>query len=335
VEQVLSQDEVNALLTGLDDDDAPAQAAGPAIADEAGVLSYELGANDSVNWGHLPSLQMICEKWARAFQEDLSSVLLEEVAVNLDEFVYKPFQEFVDTLLMPSSFTICRLTPLQGSGILIMEADLVTNMTDLLFGGRNQTHVKIEGRDFTPVERHFIHQISSNALELMKTSWESVHPITFEFQRSEINPQFAMVIGPADLAVCAQFSVELHHHETRMFMVFPYSSLEPIKDKLSSVFKGEEMVADSAWINALNKRVMETPMDVSVELGTALVPLGEVAHWEVGDVIQLTNRVTEPLALKVNEVPKFWGYPGEKDGYVVFQAYGEVDQDLNDEEDNG
>jgi len=102
------------------------------------------------------------------------------------------------------------------------------------------------------------------------------------------------------------------------------------------VFKGEEMVADSEWVDALKKRVMETPMNVSVELGRTLVPLGEVAHWEVGDVIQLPNRVTEPLELKVNQVPKFWGYPGERDGYVVFQAYGECEaDDLNDEEDHG
>ncbi len=333
MEKVLSQDEVNALLQGLDDDEPEApQQADPGDV-ESGVVPYDLGANDSVNWGHLPSLQMICEKWARAMQEHLTAVLLEEAAVNLNGFVYKPFQEFVDTLLMPSSFTICRLSPLQGSGILIMESDMVTSLMDLLFGGRNQTHVKIEGRDFSSVERHFIHEISNEALKLMETAWQSVHPITFEFQRTEINPQFAMVIGSADMAVCCQFDVELLHNETRMFMIFPYSSLEPIKEKLSSVFKGEELVADKKWVRALRARVDETPMPASVELGRARVPLGEVARWEVGDVIQLTNKVTEPLDLAIDGVPKFWGYPGERDGYISFQVYGQhaVENDLEDE----
>jgi flagellar motor switch protein FliM len=339
MEKVLSQDEVNALLHGLDGDDGDdaQEHAAPVLDEASGVVPYALGTNDSVNWGHLPSLQMICEKWARAIQEHLSSVLLEEVVVSLDDFIYKPFQDFVDTLLMPSSFTICRLAPLQGSGILILDAGTVTNMMDLLFGGRNQTHVKIEGRDFSAVERHFINQVSGSALELMREAWEKVHPISFEFQRMEINPQFAMVIGSADMAVCAQFSVELHHQETTMYMVFPYSSLEPIKEKLSSVFKGEEMVADDSWIRSLKSRVQETSLKLEVELGRTKIPLGEVSRWEVGDVLQLTNKVSDPLELKVAGVPKFWGYPGEKDGYVAFQAYGEcrADDELTQEEDHG
>ncbi len=334
MEKVLSQDEVNALLQGLDGDDAVV-AQGPEVDAESGVVPYHLGANDAVNWGHLPSLQMICEKWSRTMQEHLTTVLLEEVAVSFNSFIYKPFQEFVDTLLMPSSFTICRLAPLQGSGVLIMESDMVTNMMDLLFGGRNQTHVKIEGRDFTPVEQHFIHAVSGEALLMMKDAWETVHPIDFEFQRTEINPQFAMVIGSTDMAVCCCFDVELLHNETRMFMVFPYSSLEPIKEKLSSVFKGEELVADHNWIRALRARVNETRLGASVELGRTRVPLGEVAHWAVGDVIQLSNKVTDPLSLDMGGVPKFWGYPGERDGYVAFQIYGQTvnDDDQGEQED--
>lgn len=337
MEKVLSQDEVNALLKGLDGDDAPQQ---DAVADDAGsgVVTYDLGSNYTVNWGHLPSLQMICEKWARIMQEAMSAMLLEETVVTMDDFVYRPFQEFVDTLLMPSSFTICRLNPLQGSGIFIMESELVTNLMDLLFGGRNQTHVKIEGRDFTPVERHFIHQVAEQALEEMRACWQSVHPITFEFQRTEINPQFAMVIGSADMAVCCRFSVELNHNESRMFMVFPYSSLEPIKEKLSSVFKGEEMVADQRWVRRLRSRVMETALKAKVELGKARVPLGQIANWEVGDVVVLPNKITQPLEMTIAGVPKFWGYPGEHDGYVAFQVYGDIqtqDDSNRDEDPNG
>lgn len=337
MERVLSQDEVNALLKGLDGDDGPQQ---EAVADDAesGVVTYNLGSNDAVNWGHLPSLQMICEKWARAMQEEMGAMLLEEAVVALDDFVYRPFQEFVDTLQMPSSFTICRLYPLQGSGIFIMESELVTNLMDLLFGGRNQTHVKIEGRDFTAVERHFIHQVAEQALTEMRQCWQTVHPITFEFQRTEINPQFAMVIGSADMAVCCRFSVELNHNETRMYMVFPYSSLEPIKEKLSSVFKGEELVADTRWVRRLRSRVMETPLPAKVELGRAKVPLGQVAHWEVGDVVVLPNKVSRPLEMTVSGVPKFWGYPGEHDGYIAFQVYGEIqtqDDSIHDEDSNG
>jgi flagellar motor switch protein FliM len=335
MERVLSQDEVNALLTGLDG--APQEGAdeAPAGAPED-VVPYNLGSKDHVNWGHLPSLQMIAEKFSRAFQEHLSQQLLDEVVVQFDAFLYKPFQEFVDMLPMPSSFTICRLEPLQGNGILIMDAELVTHMVDLFFGGKNQTHVKIEGRDFTAIERHFIHKVATGALGMLRESWDGVHPITFEYQRTEINPQFAMVIGAADMAVCCKFQVELSHNATSMYVVFPYSALEPIKEKLASIFKGEGMVADRLWIRRLRDRVVETPLTLDVELGRTEVPLGEVATWRVGDVVVLPNKVTDPLELVVESVPKFWGYPGQRDGYVAFQVYGDIDtQGESEEEENG
>jgi flagellar motor switch protein FliM len=336
MERVLSQDEVNALLTGLDDG-AP-EAAPEAGGDEQDdVVSYNLGSKEHVNWGHLPSLQMIADKFARAFQENLTQQLLDEVVVQFDAFLYKPFQEFVDMLPMPSSFTICRLEPLQGNGILIMDAELVTHMVDLFFGGKNQTHVKIEGRDFSAIERHFIHKVATGALGMLREAWQGVHPITFEYQRTEINPQFAMVIGAADMAVCCKFQVELAHNATSMYVVFPYSALEPIKEKLASIFKGEGMVADRVWIRRLRDRVIETPLHADVELGRTELPLGEVAHWQVGDVVVLPNKVTDPLELVVESVPKFSGYPGQRDGYVAFQVHDPIDtrEEESEDEDDG
>jgi len=325
MERVLSQDEVNALLPGLDGDEAAAAADALAEVSDDEVVAYNLGAKDHVNWGHLPSLQMIAEKFARALQEDLSQALLDEVVVQFEAFLYKPFQEFVDMLPMPSSFTICRLEPLQGNGILIMDAELVTHMVDLFFGGKNQTHVKIEGRDFTAIERHFIHKVATSALGMLREAWEGVHPITFEYQRTEINPQFAMVIGAADMAVCCKFHLELAHNTTSIYVVFPYSAMEPIKEKLASIFKGEGMVADQAWVRRMRERTLETPVHAELELGRTEVPLGEVARWRQGDVVVLHNRVSDPLQLTIEDVPKFWGYPGQRDGYLAFQVYGEVD----------
>ncbi len=334
MEQVLSQDEVNALLSGLDGDQAEPEVADEAP-DDSGITRYNLGARDSVNWGYLPSLQMICEKFSRSMQEMMASELLDDVVVSLDDFIYRPFQDFVDTLPIPSSFTICRLEPLQGSGVFIMEAELVANMMDQFFGGKNQTHVKLEGRDFTAVERHFIHKISDYAMGFFREAWEGVHPITFEYQRTEINSQFAMVIGATDMAVCCRFKVELNHQETDMYMVFPYSALEPIKEKLASIFKGESMVADSTWVRDINDRAFETSLTLSVELGTTDYPLGDVARWKVGDVVLLPNKVTDPLQITVEEVPKFWGYPGERDGYVSFQIHGALEQKTQREAHNG
>jgi flagellar motor switch protein FliM len=326
MERVLSQDEVNALLTGLDEGQGDAAGAVPEGGEGPGhVTAYNLGSKEHVNWGHLPSLQMIAEKFARAFQEDLSSSLLDEVVLQFDGFLYKPFQEFVNMLPIPSSFTICRLEPLQGNGILIMGAEMVTHMVDLFFGGKAQTHVKIEGRDFTPIERHFIHKVSTGALTMLRDAWEGVHPITFEYQRTEINPQFAMVIGAADMAVCCKFTVELNHNTSQLYLVFPYSALEPIKEKLASIFKGEGMVADQAWVRRMHERTLETPVHVELELGRTEVPLGEVARWQPGDVVVLPNRVSEPLQLTIESVPKFWGHPGQRDGYLAFQVYGEID----------
>ena len=45
------------------------------------------------------------------------------------------------------------LEPMRGIGIFVIEARLAFSMIELFFGGSGQKVMKVEGRDFTPIEK--------------------------------------------------------------------------------------------------------------------------------------------------------------------------------------
>jgi flagellar motor switch protein FliM len=83
-------------------------------------------------------------------------------------------------------------------------------------------------------------------------SWEPVHPLSFEFIRSEMNTQFANIATPNEVVVSTTYMVELGSQSGEMHVCMPYAMIEPIRDQLTSSLQGETLETDHRWIKLLN-----------------------------------------------------------------------------------
>ncbi len=205
--QFLSQDEVDALLHGITGGEVETQESGGI--DDSGVVTYDLTNQERIIRGRMPTLEILNQKIARQLRASLSGTLRRMVDVNALNVQMIKFGEFLKTLPVPTSMHVFRMQPLRGGALLVIESKLVFALIDSFFGGPGSTHVKIEGRDFTPIETHMILRVANMVFEEMEKAWEPIEPITIEVERSEVNPQFVGIVPPSDVVITTPFEVEM------------------------------------------------------------------------------------------------------------------------------
>lgn len=315
-EKILSQDEVEALIKGVNEGDVDTEAA---EAPASGVRGYDLTSQDRIIRGRMPSLEIINERFARLFRVSISSLLRKEAEISPVSVDIVKFGEFARMIPLPSSINVIKMDPLRGHILIVLDAKGVYRMVDLYFGGQGQTYVKVEGRDFTTVEQRIIQRVIGMLLEDYQKAWSPLHRIKVVFVRSEINPQFAAVVAPTEVVVKVVFRMELEGEGCDIFICLPYPTIEPIRDKLYGGFQSDQLEVDGQWGVRFRSQLGGCLLNVTAEVGEASLTLDEVIHLSEGDIILLDKNINEDLTMKVEGRPKFSGRAGTHQGNPAFQ----------------
>jgi flagellar motor switch protein FliM len=321
--QVLSQSEVDALLAAVSEGEiggGDAQAPG-ASGDERVVVVYDLTSQDRIIRGRLPQLDVIYEKFMRSFRVSLSSALRKIATLTHASTDFLKFGEFINTLPMPTCMSVLRFNALRGSALFVIESKLAYALVDNFFGGADRPYTKIEGKDFTPIELSIVRKVVDLAIEDLENAWLSVEKIEASFVRTEINPQFVGIVPPTDIVIASTFDVELENANGTITLVIPYSTIEPIKQKLSTGFQVESDQTDKKmWTATIRSQLIETAVNVNVNLGESEITLNELMDLKVGDVISLNQDTTGEFDILVEGTPKFKGFYGIHHGSVAVQV---------------
>ncbi len=334
--QVLSQSEVDALLAAVSEGEVGssepaggasagggggATAKGGAQKEDKVVVTYDLTSQDRIIRGRLPQLEVIYEKFMRAFRVSLSSALRKIASLTLASTDFLKFGEFINTLPMPTCMTVLRFANLRGSALFVIESKLAYALVDSFFGGADRPYTKIEGKDFTQIELSIVKKVVDLAIDDMENAWVSVEKIGASFVRTEVNPQFVGIVPPTDVVIASTFDVELENANGTITIVIPYSTIEPIKQKLSSGFQVESDQTDKKlWTTIIKDQLLETDMNIKVDLGQTEIKLKDLMGMKVGDVIPLDQDSTGEFNVQVEGVNKFKGYYGIHHGTVAMQV---------------
>jgi flagellar motor switch protein FliM len=325
--QVLSQSEVDALLAAVSDGDvgsseAPkAESAAVGKVDERKVTSYDLTSQDRIIRGRLPQLEVIYEKFMRAFRVSLSSALRKIASITLTSTEFLKFGEFINTLPMPTCMSVLRFGNLRGSALLVIESKLAYALVDSFFGGADRPYTKIDGKDFTPIELSIVKKVVELAIHDMENAWASIEKIGCSFVRTEVNPQFVGIVPPTDVVIASTFDVELENATGTISIVIPYATIEPIKQKLSTGFQVESDQTDKKlWTSIIQEQLLETDLEVKVNLGETEIKLRDLMGLKVGDVIPLDQDASGEFDVQIENVKKFKGYYGIHHGTVAVQV---------------
>ncbi|MBM4333027.1 MAG: flagellar motor switch protein FliM [Deltaproteobacteria bacterium] len=316
MDKLLSQDEIDAILQGIDDGKVNTSAEQQ---NKSGVSPFDFTNQDRIIRGRMPTLEILNDFFARLFRNTLSMSLRKVIDVSPKGIQMVKFGEFIRTLPVPSSLHIYKMDPLRGHAILSLDPKLVFTLVDVFLGGSGKTTFRIEGRDFTAFETRLIHKVVTMVFNDLEKAWKTIHPLTIQFVRSEINPQFVSIVTPSDLVITITFGVELEQFTGFITLCIPYSTIEPIKAKLYSGYQSDQLEMDRSWVQRFYERLTISEVEVVVELGGGRITPQKLLQLKVGDVLPLDKGVGELLSAKVQGIPKLLGRAGIYGGNKAFQ----------------
>ena len=299
-QQILSQDEVDALLQGitgesqkLEQDDAPA----------TGVRSYDLSSQERIVRGRMPTMEVINERFARNIRIGLFNLIRKSPEVSIGGIKVQKFSAFLREIVVPTNFNIMSVKPLRGSCLIVCDPSLVFAVIDSLFGGIGKFHTRIEGRDFSPTELRVIYRLVETIVAEYKKAWVGIYPVELEYQRSEMQPQFANIATPSEIVVSTNFTLEIGETSGSVHFCIPYSTLEPIRDVLYSTIQGDSAEPDRRWVNLLKQQIQSAEVDLVAELAHAGATVEQLLAFKPGDFIELD--LNPMIQAKVDGVPVF------------------------------
>ncbi|MBC7357723.1 flagellar motor switch protein FliM [Desulfacinum infernum DSM 9756] len=306
MEHVLSQDEVDALLKGLDGGEIETETDAAQPDDgQKGIRPYDLTSQDRIIRGRMPTLEIINDRFARVHRITLSGALRKVVDITVTQKEMIKFGDFIRTLPVPTSLHVLKMEPLRGHVLLVVESRLIFNLVDCFFGGTGRSSFKIEGRDFTSIEQRVINKVVRMALKDLEEAWNPVTSIAFRFVRSEVNPQFATIVPPTELVIVVHYELEMDSLMGKIILCLPYSTIEPIRSKLSASYQSDQLEVDFSWTRRFIRRLREVQVSLTVELGRTQIKGQDLLRLEKGDVILLDQDVSHPLLVTVEGVPKY------------------------------
>ena len=312
--EFLTQDEVDALLKGVSGDaEAPAQEDAP-----GGVRPYNLATQERIVRGRMPALEIINERFARSLRVGLFNFMRRSPEISVGPVRVIKYSEFVRNLVVPTNLNIVQVKPLRGSGLFVFEPSLVFLVVDNLFGGDGRFHMRVEGRDFTPTEQRIIRRMLEVVTADYEAAWKHVHPLKFEYLRSEMHTQFANIASPTEVVIVSTFSIELGSGGGAFHVCIPYSTLEPIRDLIYSPLQGDNLEPDRRWIRMLSRQVQGAEVDLAADIASRSITVRDLLAIKVGDVLDI--ELPPRVEARVDDVPVFERSYGTLHGQIALRV---------------
>ena len=298
---LLSQDEIDALLHGVDD--VEEEDVVEDSVEQEGTSDYDFSSQDRIVRGRMPTLEMVNERFARHMRISLFNMMRRSAEVSINGIQMIKFGEYVHTLFVPTSLNMVRFRPLKGTALITMEARLVFILVDNFFGGDGRYHAKIEGREFTPTERRIIQMLLKLIFEDYKEAWSPVMDVSFEYLDSEVNPSMANIVSPTEVVVISSFHIELDGGGGDFHVALPYSMLEPIRELLDAGVQSDKEDTDMRWSKALRDEIMDVPVELSTKFLEVDISLQQVMDLQAGDIIPI--EMPEHITVLIEDLPSF------------------------------
>ncbi|MCE1241885.1 flagellar motor switch protein FliM [Oryzomicrobium sp.] len=319
----LSQEEVDALLKGVTgESDEPEVVEAPT----GGISAYNLGTQERIVRGRMPTLELVNERFARYLRIGLFNYMHRNAEVSVGPIRVQKYSEFIRNLVVPTNLNLVLAKPLRGTALVVFDPNLVFLVVDNMFGGDGRFHTRVEGRDFTPTEQRIIQGMLGVVFGEYERSWKPVQELKFEYVRSEMNSQFANIATPSEIVVSTTFTLEFGGAAADMHICFPYSMLEPIRDLLYSTMQSDHLSTDKRWVATLRRQLQGAELELVATLANARVTLREVLQMKAGDVIGVN--IPEKITAAVDGVPVMTCRYGQQGGQYALKVDGFVNADL-------
>lgn len=330
-EKILSQNEVDMLLGAVMGGDV---ATGTAAGNGMNLTKYDFTKQRKLVRARMPGLKIVYDRFQRSFRQTLSSLVRKVAVVEILQTEMLRYSEWIASLPHPACLSIVRLSPLIGQAIVSLEVPYVYTLIDNIFGGGRMGQMKKKEGDFTMIELKMIQKLVQYFTNDLEKAWSSLYELTFEFVRTDTNPEYVSVVAPSDIVVVTDIGINFEDTTTKMQMVIPLFALDPIKQLLSDHTFVEQSQPNPNWKIWLGQSLMAARAQTNVVLGAAEVTMSDVLNLKSGDSIQLNQYLAEALPMYIEGVKKFDVRMGTSCGQVAVAVDRVIERPHRDDEGN-
>jgi len=315
--EFLSQDEVDALLSGAQSGGAqPSDAQPSAVQPQAqptaaqhGVRPYDLGSPDRVVRHRMHTLELINERFARRMRNVFFSFTRRSADITVAPLRIQKYSDFERHLPVPCNLNVVAMKPLRGSSLFTFDPSLVFLVIDSLFGGHGRYSTRIEGRDFSVTEQRIIQRLLAMTLTGYAQAWEPVYAVQPDYLRSEMHTKFASITRGNEIVVVSSFQIEFGASGGTLNICLPYSMIEPLRDLLTqTVHTGGSDAIDQRWARQLSRQVRSADIALTVDFAKIDMTVAQLLQLKLGDILPIT--IPQTVTANAENVPVLEGTVG-------------------------
>jgi flagellar motor switch protein FliM len=313
--RVLNQAEIDSLL-GFDNGPASGEdRTGMQKIIQSGLVSYE----------RLPMLEIVFDRLVRIMSTSLRNFTSDNVEVGIDNIISLRFGDYLNSIPLPAMLAVFKAEEWDNQGLMVIDSAMIYSIVDVLLGGRRGTAaMRIEGRPYTTIERTLVERLIQVVLTDLSTSFDPLCPVTFRFERLEVNPRFATISRLSNAAILARLRIDMEDRGGRVELLLPYATLEPVRELLLQQFMGEKFGRDSIWETHLAEQLWNTEVELSVVLDEHVMRLSDVIALKPGHQLLLNTVPGGVVTVRCGSITLFEGRVGQKNRHVAVRIENEL-----------
>lgn len=315
---VLSQSEIDALLSAI--------STGEMSADEMKkedetrkVKVYDFKRALRFSKDQIRSLTRIHENFARLLTTFFSAQLRTYVQITVASVDQIPFEEFVRSIPNMTLINVFEVPPLDGNILMEINPNIAYSMLDRLMGGTGASHSNVD--NLTEIETKIMTNLFERSFDNLREAWENIVEIDPMLVELEVNPQFLQMISPNETVVVISLNTIIGETTGMINICLPHVVLEPIVPNLSVRYWMQSNTKEMSpeQMKALETRVKQSELPLIAEIGSTSISIEDFLMMNIGDVLEINQKIDEPLLVKVGNIPKFTAQPGKLNKKLAVQ----------------
>jgi len=317
MEKVLSQEEINALFSAMSSDDLDVKGQPEKSPPARKVANYDFHRADRISQDQMRSIHLLHEHFGRNFASSLSAYLRSFVDVNLASLEQVSYSAFIKSLPDPTLFASIGMRPLDSNIALELNPSLAFPMIDMILGGPGRNIV--ESRNLTEIELNIIEGVIKLAMRDLCGAWRSIMELEFYLEGKGTKAQMFQIVSPAETVIAVSLELKIAETSGAMNLCIPARVLKMLRGRFDQQWNSRRQKTEGGEAQRIFDLIKPVSVSLTSEIRRSKLTMDDLLKIAVGDVIELNERISDPVMLCVGGVPKFIGRIVQRRGKRAFE----------------
>lgn len=269
----------------------------------------------------IPNFDIILDAYGQNYAISLTNLLQRTFNISRNSIEFAPFQEFLLSKDDLGSIGVLNFSMLKSGALIIFDPALSFSLIEIMLGASVELDPLQLSRKLTTIELNVLKYVMSNCCGDLDRAFKPILEQESSLLKVENNQRLVSITEPESEVLVGSFSVNVGDTSGEMSMVFPLSTLEPVREPLKELLS-VQTTSQNLWSDVLYEDVTKLNAEVVAQSGVVNLPVGKVAQLQPGDIIELDYDPNSPLKVLVEGQLKFFAQPGTHNGKKAISLTG-------------